>query len=105
MSDIQIRDLTEIDEFRQVVGLEKAIWGYTDEGDLVTVPVFIFTVHRGATLIGAFDGERMIGFAYAVVGMKQGKPMMWSHMAGVLSEFRGGVGFKLKLAQRQRALA
>ena len=55
MSDIQIRDLTSIDEFRQVVELEKAIWGYTDQGDLVTVPVFIFTVHRGATLIGAFD--------------------------------------------------
>ena len=49
MSDIQIRDLTAIDEFRQVIALEKAIWGYTDEGDLVTVPVFIFTVHRGAS--------------------------------------------------------
>ena len=105
MSDIEIRDLTTIDEFRQVVGLEKAIWGYTDEGDLVTVPVFIFTVHRGATLIGAFAGDRMIGFAYAVVGMKQRKPMMWSHMAGVLPEFRGGLGFRLKLAQRERALA
>ncbi len=125
MSDIQIRDLTSIDEFRQVVGLEKAIWGYTDEGDLVTVPVFIFTVHRGATLIGAFDpatplapsagsdpaslragtGGKMVGFAYAVVGMKSGKPMMWSHMAGVLPEFRGGLGFRLKLAQRDRALA
>lgn len=105
MTQILIRDLTSIDEFRQVVGLEKAIWGYTDEGDLVTVPVFIFTVHRGATLIGAFNGERMVGFAYAVVGMKQGKPMMWSHMAGVLPEFRGGLGFRLKLAQRERALA
>ena len=123
MSDIQIRDLTAIDEFRQVVALEKAIWGYTDEGDLVTVPVFIFTVHRGATLIGAFDpstppapsggsdpaslraGGRMVGFAYAVVGMKHGKPMMWSHMAGVVPEFRGGLGFRLKLAQRDRALA
>jgi predicted GNAT superfamily acetyltransferase len=105
MNDIDIRDLTTIDEFRQVVGLEKAIWGYTDEGDLVTVPVFIFTVHRGATLIGAFHGERMVGFAYAVVGMKKGKPMMWSHMAGVLPEYRGGLGFRLKLAQRDRALA
>jgi len=105
MSDIQIRDLTAIDEFRQVVGLEKAIWGYTDEGDLVTVPVFIFTVHRGATLIGAFDpGGKMVGFAYAVVGMKNARPMMWSHMAGVLPEHRGGLGFKLKLAQRDRAL-
>ncbi len=54
MTDIEIRDLTPIDEFRQVVALEQAIWGYTDQGDLVTVPVFIFTVHRGATLIGAF---------------------------------------------------
>ena len=44
MSDIEIRDLTTIDEFRQVVELEQAIWGYTDQGDLVTVPVFIFTV-------------------------------------------------------------
>lgn len=106
MSEIQIRDLTTIDEFRQVVALEQAIWGYTDQGDLVTVPVFIFTVHRGATLIGAFapDG-RMVGFAYAVVGMKDGKPMQWSHMAGVLPEFRGGLGFRLKLAQRERALA
>jgi predicted GNAT superfamily acetyltransferase len=125
MSDIQIRDLTAIDEFRQVVELEKTIWGYTDEGDLVTVPVFIFTVHRGATLVGAFGpstppapsagsdpsslrtgpGGRMVGFAYAVVGMKRGKAMLWSHMAGVLPEFRGGLGFRLKLAQRDRALA
>ena len=105
MSALEIRDLSTIDDFRTVVSLEKAIWGYTDEGDLVTVPVFIFTVHRGATLLGAFDGERMIGFAYAVVGMKNRKPMLWSHMTGVLPEYRGGVGFRLKLAQRERALA
>ena len=124
MSDIQIRDLTTIDEFRQVVGLEQAIWGYTDQGDLVTVPVFIFTVHRGATLLGAFASGpstpqapsqgadpvslrtgRMVGFAYGVVGMKDGRAMQWSHMAGVLPEFRGGLGYRLKLAQRERALA
>ena len=106
MADVAIRDLTTIDEFRQVVALEQAIWGYTDTGDLVTVPVFIFTVHRGATLLGAFEpGGRMVGFAYAVVGMKQGVPMLWSHMAGVLPEFRGGLGYRLKLAQRERALS
>ena len=106
MSDIQIRDLTTIDEFRQVVALEQAIWGYTDQGDLVTVPVFIFTVHRGATLIGAFEmSGRMVGFAYAVIGIKAGRPMQWSHMAGVLPEFRGGLGYRLKLVQRERALA
>lgn len=105
-ANIVIRDLTTIDEFRQVVALEQAIWGYTDQGDLVTVPVFIFTVHRGATLIGASEPSgRMVGFAYAVIGMKDRRPMQWSHMAGVLPEFRGGLGFRLKLAQRERALA
>src|SRR5215218_9840613 len=103
---MQIRDLTTIEEFRQVVDLEKAIWGYTDQGDMVTAPVFIFTVHRGASLIGAFDPEgRMVGFAYGVVGMKSRRPMLWSHMTGVLPEYRGGLGYRLKLAQRERALA
>ena len=101
-----IRDLTSIDDFKGVVELERAIWGYTDSGDLVTVPVFIFTVHRGASLVGAFDtGGRLIGFAYAVVGMKDGRPMLWSHMTGVLPDHRGGLGYRLKLAQRERALA
>jgi len=124
MSDIHIRDLTSIEEFRQVVALEQAIWGYTDAADLVTVPVFIFTVHRGAILLGAFDPStqsgpreaadplllrpgpgRMVGFAYAVMGMKHQRPMQWSHMAGVLPDYRGGLGYRLKLAQRERALS
>jgi predicted GNAT superfamily acetyltransferase len=106
MTDIRIRDLKTIDEFRQVVALELAIWGYTDASDTVTVPVFIYTVKRGATLIGAFDADdRMVGFAYAVVGMKDGRPMQWSHMTGVLPEYQGGVGYQLKLEQRARALA
>ncbi len=106
MTDIHIRDLTTIADFRKVVELEHAIWGYTDSLDVVTVPVFIFTVKRGAVLIGAFDrDDRMVGFAYAVVGMKHGQPMLWSHMTGVLPEYRGGLGYRLKLEQRSRALA
>jgi predicted GNAT superfamily acetyltransferase len=106
MTDITIRDLHTVEEFRQVVELEREIWGYTDNADMVGIPVFIFTVHRGAKLIGAIDKTgRMVGFAYAVVGMKAGKPMLWSHMTGVLPDHRGGLGYRLKLEQRQRALA
>ncbi len=104
---ILIRDLHTIDEFRQVVELERAVWGYTDLADVVTVPVFIITVKRGAILVGAFD-ERggMVGFVYSLVGMKDGRPMQWSHMLGVLPEHRRtGLGRTLKLAQRDRALA
>src|SRR5436190_10230813 len=109
-----IRDLTTIEEFRQVVGLEREIWGYTDNADTVGVPVFIYTVHRGAVLIGAFDSAtapaepwpgKMVGFAYAVVGMKDRRPLLWSHMTGVLPAYRGGLGYRRKLEQRQRAPA
>ena len=100
-----IRDLTTIEEFRQIVELERAIWGYSDTGDLVTVPVFIFTIKRGGILIAAVsDAGAMVGFAYSVVGLRNGQPMQWSHMTGVLPEHRGGLGYRLKCEQRARAL-
>jgi predicted GNAT superfamily acetyltransferase len=103
----RIRDLHGIDDFRAVVELERAIWGYTDLADVVTVPVFIITVKRGGILIGAFDDrDQMVGFAFSIVGVKNGRLTQWSHMMGVLPAFRRtGLGRTLKLAQRERALA
>ncbi|MGE3274709.1 MAG: hypothetical protein AB7O67_06325 [Vicinamibacterales bacterium] len=102
-----IRDLTSLADFADVVALEQAVWGYTDFADVVTVPVFVITVKRGAILLGASDDSgRLIGFSYAIVGMKDGRPLQWSHMTGVRPEWQGrGVGLALKLAQRERALA
>jgi predicted GNAT superfamily acetyltransferase len=102
-----IRDLHGLDDYRAVVELEQDIWGYTDLADVVTVPVFIITVKRGGILIGAFDERgRMVGFAFSIVGMKDGAPSQWSHMMGVVPEHRrSGLGRTLKLAQRERALA
>jgi predicted GNAT superfamily acetyltransferase len=102
-----IRDLHGLDDYRAVVALEQEIWGYTDMADVVTVPVFIITVKRGGILIGAFDDrQRMIGFAFSIVGMKGGELTQWSHMMGVVPEHRrGGLGRALKLAQRDRAIA
>ena len=48
----------------------------------------------------------MIGFVYSLPGIKDGKPTQWSHMAGVVDEYRSaGVGYQLKLLQRERALS
>jgi predicted GNAT superfamily acetyltransferase len=104
---VTLRDLHTIDDFRQVVELERAVWEYTDMADVVTMPVFIITVKRGAILVGAFDDRgSMVGFVYSLVGMKGQVPMQWSHMLGVLPTHRGGgLGRALKLAQRDRALA
>jgi predicted GNAT superfamily acetyltransferase len=46
-----------------------------------------------------------VGFAFSIVGMKNGRPTQWSHMLGVVPEHRStGLGRALKLAQRERAI-
>jgi predicted GNAT superfamily acetyltransferase len=104
---VHIRDLHGLDDYRAVVALEQTIWGYTDPADIITVPVFIITVKRGGILVGAFDErEQLVGFAFSLVGVKDGRPTQWSHMMGVVPEHRrSGLGRRLKLAQRERAIA
>jgi predicted GNAT superfamily acetyltransferase len=104
---VHIRDLHGLDDYRAVVALEQEIWGYTDLGDIVTVPVFIITLKRGGILVGAFDErDRMVGFAFSLVGVKDRQPTQWSHMMGVVADYRrSGLGRALKLAQRERAIA
>jgi predicted GNAT superfamily acetyltransferase len=102
---LTFRDLTTLDEFAQVVELERHIWG-PGYDEVVPVPMLAVAVHRGGILIGAFEGERVIGFVYSLPGIKDGKPTQWSHMAGVVAQYRNaGVGRTLKMLQRERALA
>jgi predicted GNAT superfamily acetyltransferase len=99
------RDLKTLEEFAQVVELERVIWG-PGYDEVVPVPILAVTVKRGGILIGAFDGDRMIGFVYSLPGIKYGKPTQWSDMLGVLDEFRNaGTGRELKLLQRERTIA
>ncbi len=104
---MQIRPLDTLEDCRKVVALEKLIWGYTDAEDVVPSPILIVSVKRGGILLGGFDdaGE-MKGFVYSIPGVKDGRLTQWSHMLGVTSDARdGGLGARLKLAQREAALA
>lgn len=105
MSSIDYRDLTTLGEYAQVVGLERTIWG-PGYDEVVPVPILAISVLRGGVLIGAFDGARMVGFVYSLPGIKAGKPTQWSHMLGVIGEFRNdGLGRRLKILQRERTIA
>ena len=47
----------------------------------------------------------MKGFVYSIPAIKDGRLTQWSHMLGVTRDARdAGLGLKLKLAQRERAL-
>jgi predicted GNAT superfamily acetyltransferase len=100
-----IRPLHTIAEFQEVAALEAEIWGYTSFEDAVGLPMFVATLKRGGILLGAYDGDRLIGFVYSIAGMKDGRPTQWSHMLGVRREYRAaGVGRDLKLEQRRVCL-
>jgi len=101
---MELRDLHTIDEFKQVVALEREIWG-GDYDDVVAVPILAVSVKRGGVLIGAFDQGRMVAFVYSLPGIKERKPIQWSHMLGVIDEYRNaGLGRTLKLEQRLRSI-
>jgi chorismate synthase len=105
MPSVTYRDLTTLDDFAGVVDLEREIWG-PGYDEVVPVPILAVTVMRGGILVGAFAGDRMVGFVYSIAGIKHGQPTQWSHMLGVLDAFRSdGVGYQLKVLQRERTLA
>ena len=103
---VEIRELTSPDQFRDAVKLQKTIWGFEDI-ELLPVRLFVVANKIGGQSLGAYDGERMIGFALAIPGLKPGpRSYLHSHMAGVLPEYRNhGIGRSLKLRQREDALA
>lgn len=101
---ITIRRLSELEEFGRCVDLQKAIWGF-DDLDVVPLRLFVVASKIGGQVFGAFDGDRMIGFAMAVPGYRNGRSYLHSHMAAVLPDHQGqGIGRRLKLRQRADAL-
>jgi predicted GNAT superfamily acetyltransferase len=103
---MELRTLTTADEFRQVFALEQEVWGYQDLEDSVPVVMLLVSTRIGGLVIGAYDGERMAGFAYALPGIRDGKPYQWSHMLGVGREYRNsGLGHRLKVEQRRQVMA
>jgi len=102
--EIIVRKCERLEDFHRCVELQREIWG---EADLEVEPATMFVVaaHTGGEVLGAFDGDRLVGYALALVGLRDRTTYLHSHMAGVKPEYRDrGVGRMLKLFQRSEAL-
>lgn len=90
---------------REVETLQKEVW-QSDDRDVVPLNIFAATREVGAILLGAFDGPALVGFAYSLVGRENERLIHHSHMLAVTPSYRNfNLGYRLKLAQRDRALA
>lgn len=102
---IKIRELNGVAELRQVQSLEKEVWNL-DDIDVLPLTWAVASIEAGAIWLVAFDDNKLAGFAFAFPGIKDGIVIFHSHQLAVHPEYRDrDVGYKLKLAQRERVMA
>ena len=102
---VVIRDLQSFKDLKQVEAVEREVWGLAD-CDVMPMTMVIATKEAGSIWVGAFDGPKLAGFAFGFLGMEDGHLILHSHMLAVREPYRDlDLGYKLKLAQRERALA
>jgi predicted GNAT superfamily acetyltransferase len=110
---ITVRPLETIDEFHAAEEIQRVIW---PGSELEVVPLHVLTTaaHNGGLVLGAFDGERMVGFLFGFLGTddnQTSRPALTrlkhcSHQMGVLPDYRGQqIGYQLKVAQREHVAA
>lgn len=100
----EIRHLESLPDFEECVQLQKDTWGQ-EFSDVVPGSILKVSQKVGGLVAGAFDGDRMIGFVYSLLGYQGGGFIHWSHMLAVHPDARGeGLGRKLKLFQRSELL-
>ena len=105
MEEIELRDITKVEDIEKCVDLQRETWRMPDV-DVTSAKFFIIASHAGTPAIGAFDRTgRLVGYLYTLLGRFDGVLAYYSHQLAVAEDFRNmGVGYRLKLAQRDRAL-
>ncbi len=92
-------------EIAAVEELQGLVWPGS-EIEVVPAHILLSVARNGGLIIGAFDGEQLVGFVFGFPGWHAAKdglhPKHCSHIAGVHPDFRdAGLGFALKRAQWQ----
>lgn len=102
---IAIRELETVADLERALELERNVW-QCDASDVIPITLAVASRAAGSIWLGAFDGDQLVGFAFALPSLERGEVAFHSHTVGVLDEYQScGVGYQLKLAQRNRALA
>jgi predicted GNAT superfamily acetyltransferase len=115
MHEIVVRPLATLEEYIQAELIQLDAWHMADR-EVVPAHAMHAMQHNGAAVLGAFDGEQMVGFALGILATVEdsnnrhdqvaaARLKMFSVIAGVLPAYqKSGVGFQLKMAQREFAI-
>jgi predicted GNAT superfamily acetyltransferase len=106
---VVVRKCETLEEMKACFALQKEVWRFAD-AELVPVRIFVVAAKIGGHVIGAFlqgdAGSELVGFALGLPGMRNGRGYLHSQMLAVREQYRnGGLGRRIKLYQREDALA
>lgn len=102
---IEYRILHTIPELEAMVSLQIEVWGLNPRNAVPSSLMHVIAL-EGGLLLGAYDGERMVGLLLCLPVRRDGEWILWSHMTGVHRDYRHqGIGVGLKCFQRDWALA
>ena len=106
-SEITVREVETIEEMRGCIELQRTVFAAPDM-EISPVRHLIVARYAGGFTLGAFLGERLVGFVLSLpMYLKNSdERAFYSHMTAVHTSLQSlGIGAKLKWAQRERALA
>ncbi len=113
MASIEIRALHSLDEMRAAVDLQRVYWG-DDLESVIPAHMLFSLANHGGHVLAAFDEARPVGVLVGFLSTHNEEPrrpamanlQLFSKRMVVLPEYRSqGIGYRLKLAQRDIALA
>ena len=104
-TQIEIREVSSIDEYDACINLQRDVFGLPDL-EISPRRHLIVSHQAGGWTLGAFVEGRLIGFVHHLAAVKGNEIFGYSHMMAVAAEYQNkGVGAQLKWAQRARALS
>ena len=77
MTSIEYRELTTNEEYFQLGELEIIIWDLPAREAVSNTTLHVLH-HTGGCVLGAYDGDKMIGFAFGFAMHKEKR--LWSHV-------------------------
>lgn len=90
-------------DFESCERLQRDVFGVS-ETDLASFSIMVVIPKTGGEVLGAFDGERMIGYIQGYGGFVDRQPRLISDLMAVEPAYRGGLGYALKTLQAAVAL-
>ncbi len=101
-----VREPETPEEHRELMEVERLIWS-PDYREVFPYHITIPLLDIGGVVLGVYDADsdKPVGVIVMMPGFRGSKPFLYSHMFGLVKEYRGkGVGSKLKEIQRKIAL-